>query len=139
MSFKIMRAREEIVRVNIESRRLWTWVNDEDRALTHVASSLRATDPHIASEMDRLSAQRRRVNNIHRQKLALLRSLQGYTGSWTPGVRSGAMDDGHPVPQVLEDEPEGAAEEIVPVLPDEDDALLDESLRYMSFVWSIHD
>jgi hypothetical protein len=54
MYFKIIRAWEELTRLNIESRHLWTWIDDEEKAMEQGACSIRAVNPHIAGAIDAL-------------------------------------------------------------------------------------
>jgi hypothetical protein len=65
--FKVLRAREEIHRPNVEVRRLDAWVSFEDETLATAAKT--ATNPHLATELHRCYAERRCMNNIHRARI----------------------------------------------------------------------
>lgn len=86
--YKIKGARDEIVRLNIECRRLHTHIRDEEAHYVQVIHELSATSPLLASEVRRSYENRRRVNRIHRVRLNAIQSLDGFTGWFTPGVRS---------------------------------------------------
>ncbi|KDQ07849.1 hypothetical protein BOTBODRAFT_98234, partial [Botryobasidium botryosum FD-172 SS1] len=49
--FRLQRAKEEIIRLNIEARRLRTWVDDEDSHYRKVIDSLQASNPLLAAEI----------------------------------------------------------------------------------------
>ncbi|KAG1871676.1 hypothetical protein F4604DRAFT_1881103 [Suillus subluteus] len=49
--FKVVRAREELTRLNVEVVRLHAWVDDEDAHLSSVARSLSETNPTLAYEI----------------------------------------------------------------------------------------
>ncbi|KAJ7766007.1 hypothetical protein B0H14DRAFT_3510101 [Mycena olivaceomarginata] len=93
--FKLCRAREEIQRLNIEIRRVVTWIRDENRFLLDQEESLRSEEgksPEDA-EMDRLLAvqvklyreRRGRFDRTHIQRFQKLAHLNGFTGT----IRSG--------------------------------------------------
>ncbi|KAF7967190.1 hypothetical protein HWV62_35588, partial [Athelia sp. TMB] len=66
--FKILRACEEILRLNVEIRRVATYLVDEDRYLRTCET------------------QRGRFNARHVQRLHAITELPGFTGTITPGV-----------------------------------------------------
>ncbi|KAI0060325.1 hypothetical protein BV25DRAFT_1783310, partial [Artomyces pyxidatus] len=78
--FKIIRAREEIVRLNVEVPRLQAWIDFEDRELKEKAEALASTEPHLAAHIHALRARRAGVNNSHRRRLQQIYRLPGYTG-----------------------------------------------------------
>lgn len=83
--FERDRAREEILRLNIEVARLRTWIRDEDMHFRAAISSTRESNPDLASKIE---AQGQRCFRIHGRLLQTLRSLErtpGYTGTRTPG------------------------------------------------------
>ena len=102
--FKVLRAHEEIHRLNIEVRRLDAWVTHENQVLKSAADT--ATDPHLALELCRRYAERRRVNNIHRTRIGAIYNLEGYSGPG-PFVPEGNIDG-----NTLED-PLGSGEELI--------------------------
>ena len=50
--FKIERAREEITRLNVEIRRVATYIRDEDHFLRYWETQTRTTDPWLAIHID---------------------------------------------------------------------------------------
>ncbi|TFK60510.1 hypothetical protein BDN72DRAFT_730156, partial [Pluteus cervinus] len=78
--FKICRAREEIVRLNVEIRRLEAWVEFEDNHFESTLATLRVTDPSLAIQVQHVYEQRQRVNAKHLKILSKIYALNGYTG-----------------------------------------------------------
>ncbi|KAF8181476.1 hypothetical protein K438DRAFT_1512748, partial [Mycena galopus ATCC 62051] len=93
--FKIERAREEIVRLNVEIRWMVTWIRDERRFLQDREGSLcsREGKTFEQAESDRLLAvqmklyrlQRGRFDDDHMDKFRKLAKMKGFTGSISPG------------------------------------------------------
>jgi hypothetical protein len=79
--FKIVRAKEEILRLNVEIGHLATWLDDEDNIHALTVTSLSTANPPLASELCRISHARRQVNDQHRAKLSQIYNLSGYTGT----------------------------------------------------------
>ncbi|KAJ7796124.1 hypothetical protein B0H14DRAFT_3093428 [Mycena olivaceomarginata] len=94
--FKIERAREELVRLNIEIRRTMTWIRDEGHFLRGRELSLRSTegktpeqaeeDLLLAVQMKLYREQRGRFDDDHRDNFRRLAKLKGFTGSISPGI-----------------------------------------------------
>ena len=63
--FKVLRAREELHRLNIEIRRLYTAISDEGYLLSKTVEGLLPVDPVLAAEVQDLSQNRARVNAVH--------------------------------------------------------------------------
>ena len=118
--FKVVRAHEEINRLNIEIWRLDAWIIHENQVMKSAADA--ATDPHVAAELHRCYAERRRVNNIHCIRILSIYNLEGYSGPG-PFVPEGNIDR-----NTLED-PLGSEE-----LFNEDDDVEDEVLRLGDFL-----
>lgn len=78
--YKVLRAREEIIRCNVEIRRLADWVDLEDELLAHTALSISETNPVLGLELRQLYDKQFRINNVHRVRLQSIRELDGYTG-----------------------------------------------------------
>ncbi|KAI0038847.1 hypothetical protein FA95DRAFT_1450891, partial [Auriscalpium vulgare] len=78
--FKVLRAKEELVRLNVEAARLHAWVDSEDKDLADRALNIKATQPLLAAHIDRLRAFCAQVNDSHRRLLGRTYALQGYTG-----------------------------------------------------------
>ncbi|KAF8157444.1 hypothetical protein K438DRAFT_1861564, partial [Mycena galopus ATCC 62051] len=93
--FKIERAREEIVRLNIEIRRLVTWIRDEGRFLRDQEATLRSSegkteeraeaDLLLAVQMRLYRRQRSRFDGQHMEILRKLAKMKGFTGNISPG------------------------------------------------------
>ncbi|KAI0038244.1 hypothetical protein FA95DRAFT_1464554, partial [Auriscalpium vulgare] len=75
-----VRAKEELVRLNVEAARLQAWVESEDQELARRASELHANSPLMSSHIDQLRAMRGKVNDAHRSLLGRMYALKGYTG-----------------------------------------------------------
>jgi hypothetical protein len=78
--FKILRAHEEITRLNVEIHRVHAWINVEDSDIKHVATKLKSTNLPLAAEVWQLYHWQRRVNDVHCAHINLLYSLEGFTG-----------------------------------------------------------
>jgi len=78
--FKLLRAREEITRLNVEIPRLQAWVDTEDSEMKKCATQLQTTAPLLAAEISEVHRRRQRVNDIHRTRLARIYSLTHYDG-----------------------------------------------------------
>jgi len=84
--FKILRAHEEILRLNIEIPRVITYMRDEDAYLLKKESDLREAAPLIANHIALRREDRGRFNDLHLQRFRKLSLLPGFTGSLLPGV-----------------------------------------------------
>jgi hypothetical protein len=107
--FKLERAREEIQRLNIEIRRVITYIRDEDLFLRLKEGEVREANPGLACQVKIYRMERGRFNEQHMQRFRKLASLPGFTGSIRPGtsaelrsrvgnpmdVDEPADDDGH--------------------------------------------
>lgn len=83
---KILRAREEIVRLNVECRRLHTHIYAEHRTFTTAIAELRERNPPLAVELQDLYSRRLQVNRVHFMRLKMIYALTGFTGWSTPGL-----------------------------------------------------
>jgi hypothetical protein len=119
--FKVIRAHEEIHRLNVEVRRLDAWITNEDQVFKEATDA--ATDPYLAEEIRRRYAERRRVNKIHRIRISAIYSLEGYTGPG-PFIHEENIDGNHLESQL------GSGDELV----DDDDDVDDEILRLGDFL-----
>ncbi|KAJ7300506.1 hypothetical protein DFH08DRAFT_919255 [Mycena albidolilacea] len=79
--FKILRAREEIQRLNIEIKRVVTWIDNEDRFLRKKEEELKETDPLLAVQVTRYRQQRGRSDLYHMHRFWALAKVPGFTGS----------------------------------------------------------
>ncbi|KAJ7124029.1 hypothetical protein C8R43DRAFT_899278 [Mycena crocata] len=87
MHFKIERADEEIIRLNIEIRRLMTYMRDEEAFLGREERRIR--EEHggaIAYQVRRYRFRQGRFNETHRLRLWKLSKIPGFTGRLDPGT-----------------------------------------------------
>jgi hypothetical protein len=94
--FKILRAREEIRRLNVEIPRVVTWIRDENRVLRRKEAELNSTEGKTLedAEMDRGMAvqvrlyreRRGRFDDTHMRRFWGLAKTPGFTSSVMPGV-----------------------------------------------------
>ncbi|KAG1764991.1 hypothetical protein EDD22DRAFT_978874 [Suillus occidentalis] len=78
--FKVLRAREEIIRLNVEICRLQAWVDTEDADMEQAAADLESTNSPLAAQLNMLAHCQRRINTVHRGRLMRIYCLEGYTG-----------------------------------------------------------
>jgi hypothetical protein len=84
--FKIERAREEITRLNVEIRRVATYIRDEDHFLRYWETQTRTTDPRLAHHIKLHRLERGRFNAYHRRRLRDISRLKGFSGNILPGT-----------------------------------------------------
>ncbi|THV07308.1 hypothetical protein K435DRAFT_815535 [Dendrothele bispora CBS 962.96] len=84
--FKICRAREELKRLNIEIRRVATYLRDEDIYLRRKEEELASTDPDLARQIQVYRLRRGRFNAMHWKQLHEIAKLDGFTGTLEPGI-----------------------------------------------------
>ena len=106
---KTERAKEEIIRLNVEARRLKTYIRDSSVARLRAIQDLCQTDPALATELqERHNAQ----SSLDASLLLQLRKMQllpGFLGHIIPGVRAGVnLED----PRSESDEDSGAMGEV---------------------------
>ncbi|KAF8184030.1 hypothetical protein K438DRAFT_1599013, partial [Mycena galopus ATCC 62051] len=84
--FKILRAKEEIERLNVEIRRFVTYMVDEEAFLWREENTLREEgEAGLAHQVCALRMERARFSAIHMARLTKLSKLAGFTGSLSPG------------------------------------------------------
>ncbi|KAG2362677.1 hypothetical protein BDR07DRAFT_1451032 [Suillus spraguei] len=84
--FKMCRACEEICRLNIEVRRLVTYIRDEDKYLRECKDRLTVANPALAHQIAIHRNVRGRFNFRHLNRLHDISKLPGFTGTLVPGV-----------------------------------------------------
>ncbi|KAJ7858710.1 hypothetical protein B0H14DRAFT_3085063 [Mycena olivaceomarginata] len=84
--FKILRAREEIRRLNVEIPRVVTWIRDEDRVLQGKSEEEADADRGMAVQVRLYREQRGRFDDTHMRRFWALAKTPGFTGSVMPGV-----------------------------------------------------
>jgi hypothetical protein len=88
---KIKRAKEEIVRLNVEVNRLRTSIHDEDRLYLSRIDLLGSVNPLLVAELKQVYRARRRVNLQHLARITQIESLPGYSGTFMRGAREGGI------------------------------------------------
>lgn len=86
---KVKRAKEELVRANIEIRRLATSIADERPRWLACIASTADTDPALSKQIHAVYATRQRVNAVHLGRLQTIARLPGFTGTIRCGTRLG--------------------------------------------------
>ncbi|KAJ7075730.1 hypothetical protein B0H15DRAFT_791447 [Mycena belliarum] len=87
MHFKIQRAQEEIIRLNIEVRRLWTYMQDEEGFLWREEGRIRREHGEaLAYQVRRLRLWQEQFNSVHRSRLTKLKHTAGFTGTLERGT-----------------------------------------------------
>ncbi|KAJ7678318.1 hypothetical protein DFH06DRAFT_1121808 [Mycena polygramma] len=85
--FKILRAREEIKRLNVEIQRVVSWINDEDEFLRRREQELRDKgDINMAVLVKKYRRERARFDMSHMDRFHKLSKTSGFTGSILPGL-----------------------------------------------------
>ncbi|KAG8692937.1 hypothetical protein FRC09_010854, partial [Ceratobasidium sp. 395] len=86
---RLLRAREEIVRLNIEVRRLSTSIADEECVLPRIAAQVSASNPALGWAAARLVSRRLATNKLILRELDTIRSMPGYSGWHSNSIRLG--------------------------------------------------
>lgn len=86
---RIQRAQEEILRCNVEIRRLHTAIYDEQQHFDVVQEDLRRTENPIAGAVDEFVILRRRVNAHILVRIQQMFDLEHFSGDKTLGTRKG--------------------------------------------------
>jgi hypothetical protein len=84
--FKIARAHEEIMRLNVEIRRVATYIRDEDHFLLYSETKVQQTDPRLALQIKLHHNERGRFDRYHRHRLRDIARLDGFSGNILPGT-----------------------------------------------------
>ena len=87
--FKLECAREEIERLNVEIRRLVTYMRDEEAFLTKCESEFKTTQSHIAHQISLYRLERSRSNLQHKRRFDKLSLSAHFTGNMSPGIAIG--------------------------------------------------
>ncbi|KAH9903426.1 hypothetical protein C8Q73DRAFT_674646 [Cubamyces lactineus] len=91
LHFNILRAKEEIYRLNIEISRLFTFMVDEHAAFYEAVCTNLLTNPSIAHELSRRWQQRQGSHRRIVQYLQKTSKLSGFTGKLEAGSRLGCV------------------------------------------------
>ncbi|KIJ34336.1 hypothetical protein M422DRAFT_143230, partial [Sphaerobolus stellatus SS14] len=77
---KVLRAEEEILRLNVEIKRLATWIEDEMELFSSILEKLVETDPILYEMMKERAFRQERINDRLRAILHQISILDGFTG-----------------------------------------------------------
>ncbi|KAJ3802985.1 hypothetical protein GGU11DRAFT_849655 [Lentinula aff. detonsa] len=83
--YKLLRAPEEILRLNKEIRSFITYIHEETAYIRLKAEEIRQTDPLLSIQIIKHGWERGRCNEMHLIRLRKLEKMPGFTGSLTPG------------------------------------------------------
>ncbi|KAJ7065955.1 hypothetical protein B0H15DRAFT_761915, partial [Mycena belliarum] len=85
--FKLLRAEEEIERLNLEIPRFVTYMRDEAAFLRREVARIREEHgDELAHQVECYRMRQGRFNDIHRERLAKLAKVPGFSGSLQPGT-----------------------------------------------------
>ncbi|KAG6895281.1 hypothetical protein C0992_002165 [Termitomyces sp. T32_za158] len=124
---KLQRAHEEIVRCNVEVRRLHTSIVDEGRHFTKRLQEIKEAGLPIYGAVDEFVTRRRRVNAQLLTRILQIYSLPGFTGIPRPGVKKDTMqvDGQSQTDEVLESGSNSSSQrrfdDVVPEVEEDDD------------------
>ena len=98
--FKLCWAKEEVVHLNVEIRRLVTYLVDEERYLRACEALYQDTHPVLAHQISRCHAIHSQFTPLHLRSLEKISRLPGFSGTLTPGISmSHGPGDSASVPQ----------------------------------------
>lgn len=86
--FRFTRAKEEVVRLNIEMRRMRTWIRDYEVNLKTAIERITPNDPDLAYEVSRCLRHRQLLHIRIDKQLKEVESYVGFTGLKTMGEAS---------------------------------------------------
>ena len=101
MYFKIKRAKEEIIRLNVEIRRLLTFLYNDHVDHCRAIDANLITDPTLAFELSTRSEYRNRIHEVIVKRLLQTSKLPGFSGRLFHGERRGrdqSLNDNVPPP-----------------------------------------
>lgn len=99
---RIARAKEEILRCNVETCRLHTAISDENLLFSRVLARLKAVDDPLLGPAHDFITRRRAVNAALMKRIKQIHSLPEFSGNKTRGVSVNAVQ----LPSSLSNEPE---------------------------------
>ena len=95
--FRLLRAREEIVRVNVELRRLHTFIHDEElqmrEAIQGLSSETSILMSHLVLELQRCWKSRSAINALHKLRIHQIIAMPGFSGVRDIGVHASCARD----------------------------------------------
>ncbi len=90
--FKILRAQDEIIRLNVECRRLQTRIRNEEEEFRKAISNIIPADPFLAAKIHGIYVRQARVNHVHKVCRAI-QALPGFNGWMDAGRWVGSGDN----------------------------------------------
>ena len=84
--YKILGAQEEIDQLDIEVRRVATYLRDEDRYLRYMEDKVRTSNPRIAHQIRLHRLIHGRFHSHHKRRLREIARLPGFSGDIRPGI-----------------------------------------------------
>ncbi|KAG1763541.1 hypothetical protein EDD22DRAFT_979344 [Suillus occidentalis] len=131
--FKMQRAQEEVNQLNIEVKRMVTYLRDEDSYLRKCENQLRPIYPALAHQVGIHRNIRAHFTEHHLRRLLGISKLLGFTGSLSPGVSSEESPGASVVPVVMDNLEDAIAdlddEEGVEVDGEEQSRILEDILQ----------
>ena len=125
---RIARAKEEVIRCNVETRRLQTSIHDETVLFSRTLDRLRASADPMYGQVQEFVRWRKRVNYMLLKRIKQIHCLVGFSGEKSRGVSI------HAPPDDLPNEPTPIEEDEMPSSGEEDgeEDEGDESCQQMS-------
>lgn len=84
--YRHIRAKEELIRLNVEIQRLQTWIHDDEGSMQRVLSDLRQSDQPLACELATRLRSKQLVNVKIMKQLTKIEAMKGFTGVPGRGV-----------------------------------------------------
>lgn len=88
--YKLQRSKEEIIRINVELKRLVTFICDFESQLDTCVQDLTEQDSLLAYQMQKRQLLYLSIHHLHFARIAKIAALPGFTGSCERGI---AMSD----------------------------------------------
>jgi hypothetical protein len=101
--FKICRAHEELLRVRIEARRLWSYMESRENSMSELLDELATSDLILIPLLEDRLTRFRDTNATHEQRLLQLTSLPGFQELMTESMQS--LESFPPLTQFDPDDP----------------------------------
>lgn len=92
--FKLLRAEEEVRRLNIEIRRLITFICDYHKKTSKIIAELAQSNPKLGHQLQKRVRLRKQHDVNHLRRLRQLSLMGGFTGSFHLGKQAGDGEDG---------------------------------------------
>lgn len=85
--FKLQRAREEITRLDVEIKRMVTYIRDHRLTFNRILPEVEHANSALAYQLSKRYRHRRSLDLVHLQRFEKLKLKDGFTGSCVPGCR----------------------------------------------------